>query len=251
MSQNLASKAPPLVAGEKKRPGTQRVLSRSVRVKPRTVPKPGREAGHPSLPKVSRSEAQPPRGRKDVMGAPEVERAPNLVQAPENPSPPSRPRAEERKATFSLGPSYPKAVAVERAPRRPSGKSPVPKAKGEQTVAVPVTPRGWGPVGPAKGRASGGGEGGQKSGVTRRARLKKRPRFNLTKRFPELASATILAEFKIAEDGSFEVVLIKGSGNLTADVSIEARLRECVWLPAMDKGVPIKDIQRPDFSLDS
>jgi hypothetical protein len=95
-----------------------------------------------------------------------------------------------------------------------------------------------------------GGEGGKRSLVTRRAMPVSQPEFNLTKRFPQLESISVKAEFRIAEDGTYEPVLLTSSGNPTADVVILAKLLEYKWLPAMEKGVPKKDTRILDISLD-
>lgn len=99
--------------------------------------------------------------------------------------------------------------------------------------------------------ATESGEGGKQSTVTRRARPVSRPEFDLGKRFPGLQSVTVKARFEINEDGSYEPTLITTTGNPTADVVIIGRLLEFKWLPALDKGVPIKDVRVIDISLEN
>lgn len=156
------------------------------------------------------------------------------------------PRSAVRVVT---GPAYPQAVKRTGA-RRSLAKAPSQDAKVPKAAKPDTGPVGWGPVTAKPSPTPGGGEGGERSRVTRRAMPISRPEFNLTQRFPELAKVEVKVEFKIAEDGSCEPLLLTSSGNLTADVTIKARLAEFEWRPALDKGVPIPDTRIMDISLD-
>ena len=63
-------------------------------------------------------------------------------------------------------------------------------------------------------------------------------------------SVQVKARFDIAEDGSYEPTLLSTTGNPTADVVILGKLLEYKWLPAMEKGVPVKDSRVLDISLE-
>lgn len=85
--------------------------------------------------------------------------------------------------------------------------------------------------------------------ATRRANPVSRPEFDLSKRFPELKSVSVKAEFKINEDGTFVPTLLTTSGDPTADVVILGRLLEFKWAPALEKGKPVKDVRVLDIEL--
>ncbi|MFA7479065.1 MAG: hypothetical protein WC314_01080 [Vulcanimicrobiota bacterium] len=72
----------------------------------------------------------------------------------------------------------------------------------------------------------------------------------MSARFPDLDSVQVKAKFEVSEDGSFEPTLLTSTGDPTADVVILGKLLEFEWLPAMDKGVPVKDTRELDISLE-
>jgi len=145
---------------------------------------------------------------------------------------------------LTLGPAYP--TAPQARPLQKKVETSAPKASPSPAPAS-SDPIGWG--GERKVANKKSGEGGNQSRVTRRARPTSRPEFNLGKRFPNLTSVTIKAEFKIGKDGSFEPTLLTSSGDPTADVVILGRLLEFEWLPALEKGVPVEDVRVMDITL--
>ena len=158
-----------------------------------------------------------------------------------------------RTSGLSLGKSYP--TASERPPERTTSttsgsrkpvSSPSPSPKPASSSRLPGAD--WGL--PKEPESKPGGEGGTASKVTRRARPTRQPEFNLTKRFPDLQSISVKAEFKIEEDGTYEPTLLTSTGNPTADVVILGKLLEFKWLPALEKGVPVKDVRVMDITLE-
>ena len=162
----------------------------------------------------------------------------------------SRPQnsATPQKAVVSVGqPAYPRAKPGAAA-TRPAAPAPTGTPSPATDPKPSVPPPNWRRESPEEpGR---GGENGTQSNVTRRARPISQPEFNLTRRFPGLDSVQVKARFDIAEDGSHEPTLLSTTGNPTADVVILGKLLEYEWLPAMEKGVPVKDSWVLDISLE-
>ena len=77
------------------------------------------------------------------------------------------------------------------------------------------------------------------------------PEIKLSERFPEINSSSVKARFEVATDGSYQVTLVEGTGNLSADVFITGRLTtDCEWEPALKDGVPIPETNITDIDLE-
>lgn len=217
-------------------PALTKVVSRPVRVKPRSLA--------PSTQKLAGTTKPNSQALPTEAGEP-------AAPVPAPPTKPSKPQPPQpRTAPVVSGRAYPTAKPSS---ARPSGEK-TPSSDQEPgdkppPVELPAQPRGWGAPTP-QASPSGSGEGGTQSNVTRRAMPISQPEFNLSDRFPELKSVKVKAEFKINKDGSYEPTLMSGSGNPTADVVILAKLLEYKWLPALDKGVPIEDVRVLQIRLD-
>jgi hypothetical protein len=195
---------------------------------------------------------QPPTTVEKAAGRPLQEAtsrsAEDDIELSNRPRPPAdvrRPAASTR--TLVGQPAYPKAK-----PGVPASRPAAPKPTGTASPSIDPKPAGPPPdwrreIPDEPGQ---GGENGTQSNVTRRARPLSQPEFNLTRRFPDLDSVQVKARFDIAEDGSYEPTLLSTTGNPTADVVILGKLLEYKWLPAMDKGVPVKDSRVLDISLE-
>lgn len=87
--------------------------------------------------------------------------------------------------------------------------------------------------------------------ITREARLVEQPEIRLAERFPEMKSTSVKARFEVAADGSYQVTLIQGTGNLSADVLITGNLTTgCEWEPALKDGVPVAETVLIDIDLE-
>lgn len=204
-----------------------RLTSRSVQVE--------RE---PALPNGVRPAALESPGRVSEKASPGDDFAPILPQTRSGSSP-----------TISLNsmnrPAYPTAKAPRTQSVRTDPTS-APSPPPQRDVAAPGPVLDWG----LSSSAAKPPETEPKSKVTRRARPLTQPEFNLSARFPDLDSVQVKAKFEVSEDGSFEPTLLTSTGDPTADVVILGKLLEFEWLPAMDKGVPVKDTRELDISLE-
>ena len=162
-------------------------------------------------------------------------------------TPPNAPKPVTTTGVLVGQPAYPKGK-----PGVPATRPAAPKPLGTPSPSDDPKPSGpppdWRREIPEE--PGQGGENGTQNKVTRRARPLSQPEFNLTRRFPDLDSVQVKARFDIAEDGSYEPTLLSTTGNPTADVVILGKLLEYKWLPAMEKGVPVKDSRVLDISLE-
>lgn len=194
---------------------------------------------------------QPPSAVQKAAGEPQKadnRQAEEEVAASSRPqNPVATPKPVTSTSILVGQPAYPKAK-----PGVPASRPAVPKSVVTPSPATDPMPAGpppdWRREVPEE--PGDGGENGTQSKVTRRARPLSQPEFNLSRRFPDLDSVQVKARFDIAEDGSYEPTLLSTTGNPTADVVILGKLLEYKWLPAMEKGVPVKDSRVLDISLE-
>lgn len=210
-------------------------VSRPVKVAAPSTEKP---VSRESLPEDSPQRAKP-------AASPPVA----TVQSDPADRPATRPSTNAPKTQTLPGPDYPKAgnpvprslPLAGQAARRPEPKSVEEERDAERT--------GWS-ARPTPNSSPPSGEDGTATRVTRRATPVARPEFNLSQRFPQLASVTVKARFEVNEDGTYEATLLSSSGDPTADVVIMGRLLEYKWIPAMKSGVAEKDTRVLDINLE-
>ena len=216
------------------------------------------QQGRPAVQLTSRQvrieveNSRPPTTVEKAAGKPLQETdnrsAEEVVSSPNRPPIPANSQKPVTSTRVLVGqPAYPKAK-----PGIPATQPAAPKPVGTPSPSADPKPSGpppdWRREIPEE--PGQGGENGTQSNVTRRARPLSQPEFNLTRRFPDLDSVQVKARFDIAEDGSYEPTLLSTTGNPTADVVILGKLLEYKWLPAMEKGVPVKDSRVLDISLE-
>lgn len=217
---------PVVVMDHQSEPGV-RLTSRAVQVE--------RE---PAPPSGLRPPALESPGRASEEASPGNDLTPILPQTKSGSSP-----------TISLNSMVRPAYPTAKAPKTQSERAVptfAPSRPPQSDVATPEPTLDWGLSSPAAKPP----ETEPKSKVTRRARPLTQPEFNLSARFPDLDSVQVKAKFEVSEDGSFEPTLLTSTGDPTADVVILGKLLEFEWLPAMDKGVPVKDTRELDISLE-
>lgn len=220
----------------------------------------------PSLPRPVTVISRPVAVKKDVQDTPKLQG--QAVSAKPLPNTEggvttrkNTPHREAQRVGTDVAPPQGKSVKIAvptsdypTAPTRTTGtgtraSKPSPKPS---VSPSPDTRSVWG-VSPTPSRgapSSGPGENpGGENLVTRRAFPLSRPEFNLNKRFPELKTVSVKAEFKIKEDGKFEPTLLTTTGNPTADVVILGKLLEYKWAPALEKGKPVEDNRVLDIDL--
>ena len=213
------------------------------------------QQGRPTVQLTSRQVQVQTEGRPAVSTEPVVRESASSSSEPveveveaQQQTPANRPSSKATQSPTTLGtqPAYPKARPG--AVSNPSAPKPAGTPSPTQDLKPAGPPPDWRrelPTEPGQG-----GENGTQSNVTRRARPLSQPEFNLTRRFPGLSSVQVKARFDIAEDGSYEPTLLTTTGDPTADVVIMGKLLEYKWLPAMEKGVPVKDSRVLDISLE-
>lgn len=222
-------------------PATTKVISRPIAVRPE--PK-------PAVPSVKRADDVSSSPSRKLTDSVDFTAPPAVVQ----PLPPRSPKGYPSGApSVTSERDYPQAQRYPRAAPRPAATERADSLGTPPSTPTPETASGWGF--PVKTRPfpsiSPGGQrdGGGEPAITRRAVPSFRPEFDLSRRFPELKSVSVKAEFKINEDGTFVPTLLTSSGDPTADVVILARLLEFQWAPALEKGKPMKDVRVLDVEL--
>lgn len=90
-----------------------------------------------------------------------------------------------------------------------------------------------------------------KAGPSRPSRPLFVPQILLAEKFPQVTSASVTVKFVIRTDGTFEVTMTRGTGNLDADLYILESLRsQARWSPRMESGEPVEDLRTVDLDIE-
>lgn len=195
---------------------------------------------------VARS-SQPPAPR---TSKPAPSSVPELSPAPE-PAPSPRQEVSPARVVPRVQASYPQAKATPGAGAPSGEKRPVgTRRRGWNDRTVPLwTPTPSPTATPGPVQAPPAPTEPKKKGPSRPARPLFIPQIDLSAKFPEVTSASVTVRFLVHPDGTFEVTMTEGTGNLDADLYILESLRsQARWSPRLESGEPVED--RPVVDLD-